>query len=112
MRIRTLLIAALVFLSMPAGADFKPLAKAHEVALSDFRLPGTVGGTISFKPCVTCSYETARVSSETLYEANGRRFTLEEFRQELAKVVDPSSVWLTVMQDLESNTITAVQAVL
>lgn len=112
MHIRILLIAALVFLSMPADADFKLVAKAHEVALSDIRLPGTAGGTLSFKPCVECAYETARVTSETRYEANGRRLTLEEFRQELEQVADPSSVWLTVMQDLESKTITTVQAVL
>lgn len=112
MHIRKVLIAALAFLSVPAAADFETVIEAHEVVLADLRLPGAAGGTLSFKPCVSCSYQTVRVTAETRYVANGRTYTLEEFRRELEKVADPGSEWLTVMHHLESNTITAVEAVL
>lgn len=109
MHIRTLLIAALLVLSIPAGADFVTVVKAHEVALADLRLPGTAGGTLSFKPCGECPYETVRVTAQTRYETNGRSFTLEEFRRELESVGSREE-WITVLHHLESDTITAVRA--
>ena len=112
MHMRTLLLAALVVLSAPAAADFEPVTEAHEVRLDHLRLPGTAGGTLSFKACAECAWQTVRVSSDARYEANGRAYTLEDFRSELQKVTDPESAWLTVMQHLETNTITAVEAVL
>lgn len=112
MRIRTLLAAALVVMSAPAAADFEIVVEAHEVRLDHLRLPGTAGGTLSFKPCIECPWQTVRVSPNTRYEVNGRTYTLEDFRSELQNVADPESAWLTVMQHLETNTITAVEAVL
>ena len=112
MHMRKLLVAALVVLSAPAAADFEKVIEAHEVRLDHLRLPGTAGGTLSFKACVECAWQTVRVSPDTRYEANGRAYTLEAFRQALQEVTDPDSEWLTVMQHLESNTITAVEAVL
>lgn len=109
---RILLLGALLLLSVPAAADFEPVVQAHEVMISDIRLPGAAGGTLSFKPCVNCPYETVRVTPNTRYEANGRSYTLEEFRRQLEETVNPRSEWLTVMHHLETNTITAVQAVL
>ena len=112
MHMRTLLLAALVILSAPVAADFEVVTEAHEVRLDHLRLPGTGGGTLSFKPCLECAWQTVRVSPNTRYEANGRVYTLEGFRSELQKVADPESAWLTVMQHVETNTITAVEAVL
>jgi hypothetical protein len=109
MKIRSLVVAALICVSVPAAADFIDIVKAHEVELANLRLPGTSGGTLSFKPCDACPYQTVRVTAETSYEANGRSFTLEEFRREL-EAVDPNDEWLTLMHHLESNTITAVRA--
>lgn len=112
MHIRTLLLAAVLLLSVPAAADFETVVKAHEVRVSDIRLPGTATGTLSFKSCVECPYQTVRVTATTRYEANGRNYTLEQFRSELEANATPRSEWLTVMHHLESNTITAVQAIL
>ena len=112
MYMRTLLLAALVVLSAPAAADLETVTEAHEVRLDHLRLPGADGGTLSFKPCPECSWQTLRVSSGMRYEANGRAYTLEGFRTELQKVADPESTWLTVMRHIETNTITAVEAVL
>ena len=112
MHMRTLLLAALVVLSAPAAADFETVVEAHEVRLDHLRLPGAAGGTLSFRPCLECPWQTVRVSPGTRYEANGRAYTLEAFRSELQKIADPESAWLTVMQHVETNTITAVEAVL
>lgn len=110
MQIRKLFVALLVCASVPAAADFVTIVKAHEVAVADLRLPGNTGGTLSFKACGDCDYQTVRVTSATQYEANNRSYTLEDFRKELERIDNPRNVHVTVMQHLESNTITAIRA--
>lgn len=109
MRIRTLLAAALIGMTVPAAADFVTVVEAYEVQLEDLRLPGNAGGTLAFRPCEDCDYMTVRVTASTRYEANEQSFTLEAFRQELARVSDPDQQSVTVMHHLESDTITAVR---
>ena len=109
MHIRTLIVALLVCASLPAAADFVLVSKAYEVALSDLRLPGNVGGTITFKECATCDYQTVRVTSDTRYEANGRSLTLEDFRSELEQVGNPRDVTVTVLHHLETDKVQAVR---
>lgn len=106
---KTLTIAILLCLGVPAAADFVLVSKAHEVALRDLRLPGNTNGTLSFKPCDTCSYQTVRVTSATEYEANNRLYTLAEFRSQLENVGDPAEETVTVLHHLESDTIKAVR---
>ena len=109
MNIRILLSAALIALSVPAAADFVTVIEAYEVQLADLRLPGNTNGTLSFKACAECEYQTVRVTSATLYEANNRGFTLEDFRNELAHAPDPRNQSVTVLHHLESDTITALR---
>lgn len=109
MHIRKLIVALLVCVSAPAAADFVLVSKAYEVALSDLRLPGNSGGTITFKECTTCDYQTVRVTSDTRYEANDRSLTLEDFRSELEQVSNPRDVTVTVLRHLETDTVKAVR---
>jgi hypothetical protein len=109
MRTRTLIAASLVLFSAAAAADFVLVSKAYEVALADLRLPGTTGGTISFKECAACEYQTVRVTAETQYEANDRSLTLEDFRNELEQARNPRDVTVTVLHHLESDTVRAVR---
>lgn len=109
MHIRTLLAAVLIGASLPAAAGFVTIVEAYEVQLSDLRLPGSTGGTLAFRPCAQCDYETVRVTSSTRYEVNNKSYTLEAFRQELERVRDPDEQSVTVMHHLKSDTITAVQ---
>jgi hypothetical protein len=109
MTIRALLAAALVCLSMQAGADFRVVSEAHEVSLTDLRLPGNANGTLSFKSCETCSYQTVRVTAATQYEANNSRLDLEAFRQELERIREPRKVTATVLHHLRSDTIQAIR---
>lgn len=110
MQIRKLLVALLACLSVPATADFVTVIKAHEVELDDLRLPQSINGTLSFKACDDCEYQTVRVTAATVYEANGRNYTLDDYREALESVSNPRDEHITVMQHLESGTITAVHA--
>jgi hypothetical protein len=106
---KTLIIAILLCFGVPAAAEFVLVAEAHEVALRDLRLPGNANGTLSFKPCETCDYQTVRVTAATEYEANGRLYPLQEFRGQLENVRNPAGVTATVLHHLESDTIKAVR---
>lgn len=107
MRLSIIVILALA--AVPAGADFVVVSKAHEVALTDLRLPGSTVGTLSFKACDTCDYRTVRVTAATEYEANGRLYELADFRKQLETVPDPAEETVTVLHHLESDTIKAVR---
>lgn len=109
MHIQKLLLATLIGLSVPAHGDFVTVVEAYEVQLSDLRLPENANGTLAFKPCSDCGYQTVRVNAATEYEANNRRLSLSDFREELQRVNDPATHSVTVMHHLELDTITALR---
>jgi hypothetical protein len=109
MNIRTVLFALVIGLSLPAAASFEIVSKAHEVSLTDLRLPASTSGTLTFKPCKECDYKTVRVTTGTEYEANRRRLELEDFRKQLANIGNRQEVTVTVLHHLESDTIKAVR---
>jgi hypothetical protein len=86
----------------------KTLQAAHEVMLSELRLPGTESGTIGFKPCETCDYRTERVSRETVYLVNDKRVSLKDFTEALSGVNDRDATFVTVLHHLERNVVTRV----
>ena len=109
MTIRTVFLALLLGFCLPAAANFEVVSKAHEVSLADLRLPGNANGTLSFRPCATCDYETVRVTAATVYEANKRAVELEDFRTALGNIRNRREVTVTVLHHLESDTIKAVR---
>lgn len=108
MKFRALIFALALCASLPAAAIFEVVSKAHEVPLSDLRLPGSTSGTLTFKSCKDCDYETVRVTASTQYEANRQSLTLDEFRNALAQITN-RQVTVTVLHHLESDTIKAVR---
>jgi len=109
MKLRALIFALALCASLPAAAVFEVVSKAHEVALTDLRLPGSTSGTLTFKACKDCDYETVRVTASTQYEANRQSLTLEDFRNALAQIRNRQEVTVTVLHHLESDTIKAVR---
>lgn len=103
-----LFIALVLATSIPALADFRTVTRAHEVSLGDARLPSSENGFLTFKSCASCEAERVSVTSDTAYVINDERVALDDFRSALALVRDRDAETLTVMQHLESNTITAV----
>lgn len=106
MQIRKLLALALLGLSLSAVADFTTIIEAYEVDIGDLRLPRNAGGTLTFKRCTSCEFETVLVNSRTRYVIDDRDVTLAEFKERLAGVRKEA---VTVLHHLESNTITAVK---
>lgn len=108
MKSRIFVFAAALLLALPASAQMTTLAEAHEVMLSELRLPGTESGTIGFKPCAECDYRTERVSTDTVYKVNGKRVSLQAFTEALSGVNDREMTFVTVLHDLERNVVTSV----
>lgn len=109
MMLRTLLVALLVSLCLPAAADFVVVSKAYELSLADVRLPATPSGTVTFKECKDCDYQTIRVTPETRYEVDAQPLTLQEFRKSIAQLTNPADVPVTVLHHLESGTVKAIR---
>lgn len=108
MKLKVLITAALLSLALPAAADFKQVAEAYEVALSDVRLPRSDGGTIAFKECEKCEYKRIRVGSDMRYRLNGKDVTLKKFREAMATVQDRKREAVAVLHHLERNQVIAV----
>ena len=68
MKIKVLITVFVLCLALPAAAQFTTTQLAHEVALNELRLPSHPSGTIGFKSCSECEYQTKRVSENTQYE--------------------------------------------
>jgi len=112
MKFKVLITAALLSLALSAAADFKQVAEAYEVALSNVRLPRTDGGTIAFKECDKCEYKRIRVGSDMRYRLNGKDVTLKQFREAMATVENRDEEAVTVLHHLERNQVTAVSVYL
>lgn len=109
MRREILPILILLALSVTAVADFRTIAEAHEVDLSNLRLPGNELGTVSFKLCSDCIAQVSRVNGNTRYAINDHAYPLSEFKKQLKLVRDPDKQNVSVLQHLESNTIQSIE---
>ena len=108
MKTKLLIAAALLFVTLPAAADFTTVQEAYEIALSDLRLPRDASGTIPLKECESCDYVSVRVGADTRYTLNGKAMPLKEFREALSLVEDRDDQPVTVLRHLERNQVTAV----
>ena len=102
-RYKILLLALIAFSSLSANAEFRTIARAHEVVLSDFSAPASVNGMAGFKSCAACERISVNVTPETRYVLNRRDVTLSEFRDALAAVRDRDAVTIVVLHHLESD---------
>ena len=108
MKIKILITAFVLCLALPAAAEFTTTQLAHEVALSELRLPSHPSGTIAFKSCRECVYQTKRVSANITYELNGEPVKLDEFRDAVSHVRKRSEETVTVLHHLKEDVVIKV----
>ena len=108
MKFKAIIAALVLSLAIPAVAQITTVALAHEVRLSDLRLPQADGGTIAFRTCDDCEYQTVRVSASARWVLNGQNLTLAKFREGLAFVQNRDEEYVTVLHHLEDNRVTQV----
>ena len=108
MRIKGLVAVALCALCFSAAAQFRTIAPAYEVLLSNFRPPETANGGVAFRQCGDCEMQQLPVTSSTVYVLNGQSVVLKEFREALISVDNRESVTVMVMHHLESDTVIKV----
>ena len=109
MKFRIITTALLLGLALPAAADFTTIVEGHEVSIKNVRLPQTQSGTIAYKRCNTCPYETKRVAADVSWEFNGSAMRLERFRDRIAAIADRNWV-ITVGHHLQRDEIVRVTA--
>lgn len=112
MNFKALTTAILLMLVLPAAGQIRTVQLAHEVPLDDLRLPQSEGGTIGFKSCEDCEYQTERVTAATRWSLNGKTVRLDDFRVGLARATDRKSVYVTVLHHLEEDRVTEVSVYL
>jgi hypothetical protein len=108
MKTKLLIAAALFSLALPVAAQQEVVAEAYEIALGDLRLPQSEAGTIAFKECDECDYQTKRVSELTRYVVNGRTVSLVDFSKAVARVVDRDGQPVTVLHNIKDNRVTEI----
>ncbi len=108
MKFKVLIAAIILGVALPAMAQFRTVSKAHEVRLSDLRLPQNDGGTVAYKPCDECPYETKRTSSDAQWILDGNSLPLDKFKRSLMSITDRRNTAVTVLHHLESDRVTRV----
>jgi hypothetical protein len=108
MKFKVLIAALSLALALPAAAEFRTIAEAHEASLSELRLPQNETGTISFKPCDECAYVVKRINSNTEWVFDGKSMSLKNFRRNLRTISDRKNTPVTVLHHLESDRVTRV----
>lgn len=112
MKLRLFITAMMLGLTLPAAADFKTIAEAYEVALSEIRLPQSESGTIAFRPCAGCDFQTRRIDGSTRWLINGEAVSLDRFRATVRRVADRKTEAVTILHHLERNRVTEVSVYL
>ena len=108
MHIRISLFAALLMLCVSVSADFRTRQLAHEIPLSEFVAPVTQNGILSYRACAECDAMSSRLTVATRYVINNQDVDLPEFRSRLVGLDERETRILTVLQHLETNTVTLV----
>lgn len=108
MKLKIVVTALLLSLALPAAAQFRTISEAYEVALSDIRLPQRSAGTIAYKKCADCAYETKRVDTSTVWEINGQSMAYEKFRSKTAGLKNRDAIAVQVLHHLESDRVIKV----
>ena len=108
MYIRKLLIVILMTFSLSAAADFITIEDGYEISLKNMTTPVTNTGSLMFKECDDCDTLMFRMTTNTRFIIGGRTVDFKEFRKQVFQVRDPDKVPVTVLRNLESNTIVSV----
>ena len=108
MKTKITMICVTLLISLSAAAEFKTVARAYEVALSNMRVPATPSSGIVFKQCAECDVQIVRVTPATRYIVNGQTVTLKEFRKSVFQVRNRARETIVVKHHLESDTIVSV----
>ena len=108
MKIKHFFIAALLSVSLPAAADFRTVAEAYELALSDVTIPATPSSGITFRKCADCDKETVRVTPTTQYSVNGQVYPLKGVRRLCFDSGDRANTFVSVVHHLESDVVLSV----
>jgi biopolymer transport protein ExbD len=112
MRSKLFLLLAALMIYGQAAADFKTIAKAYEVPLTELGLPVSLSGSLSFRECDTCERFTVRIDANTRFLVNQEATTLDDFRQRVRGLSNAAERPVTVLHDLESNTVIEVHILL
>ena len=104
MKIKIILAAAILVLALPVFAEFKAIEDGYELFLGDVRLPRIERGTLTFKPCDGCDYQTKRVAKSVQWLINGKAVSLRKFR-ERAELQNPDELPVTISRDIKSDRI-------
>ena len=112
MKLKLFITSLALGMALPAAADFVTIEQAYEVALSEIRLPRSENGTIAYKECSTCNFQTKRVDPDTRWLINGRAVPLQKFREAVNRVTDRNNEAVSILHHLERNRVTAVSVYL
>ncbi len=114
MRLKNIIAASFLTVALTATAltataqGRHVIQEAYEVYLSDVRLPEVSTGTIRYKPCIRCDFQTTRVTAATRWQVNGEAVPFARFLQAIAALEDRDSEHLTIKHHLERDLITKV----
>ena len=109
MHIRQIILALIACLSLPAAAEFTTIARAHEIALSNLRVPVSSSASLMFRQCDDCEMLFVRMTEATVFVVNGEAVKLKEFRKSVFQVRDRTRTIVIVKHHLQSDTITSVR---
>lgn len=108
MHVRCKLFATLLLVCTSVSAQFRTVQLAHEIPLSEFFAPVTQNGVLNYRACSECAALRSRLTVKTRYIINDQDVALPEFRARLVALREREDRILTVLQHLETNTVTLV----
>lgn len=113
MDIRRLTFGLVALLAVvPAGAEFSTLVEAIELTPSNIILPGSINGTVTFKPCAgECDKEhrRARLTPETEFYVGNRKVRFDVFQDSMSVLRGSDDAYALISVDLEKQTITSIR---
>ncbi len=105
MKICKLTMGALALLALaPAGAQLVTLVDAVELSPSNIILPGSLNGTVTFRPCVgECEEEhrRARLTPETQFFVDEQKVKFDAFRDSMSLLRSDEDAYALISVDMQ-----------
>jgi hypothetical protein len=109
MDIRRIKFGALALLAFSAAsADLVTIVDAVELTPSNVIMPGSINGTVTFRPCTgECKKEhrRARLTPTTEFYVDGKKVKFDVFQNAMSVLRGNDEAYALISVDLQNNTV-------
>ena len=94
--------------ALPAFAEIRTLIDSMEIRPSDMTVPTSLNSRVSYRTCLECKLDSARLTPETTFRVRGEQAKFADFRLELVTLRQRNRGYTLLSVDTRTGTILSI----